>query len=83
LNRYRFPAERRDASHHLEFISDSAAHFGKIDVLVNNAGLERHADFWDVTEADYDIVLNVNLKGVFFITLPLSGMAGSSRAVAR
>jgi glucose 1-dehydrogenase len=50
------------------FISEAAAHLGKIDILVNNAGLERHADFWDVTEADYDIVLNVNLKGVFFIT---------------
>jgi glucose 1-dehydrogenase len=37
-------------------------------VLVNNAGVEKRADFWDVTEADYDLVLNVNLKGVFFVT---------------
>jgi len=51
-----------------KFISDTAAQFGRIDVLVNNAGLERHADFWNVTEADYDAVLNVNLKGLFFIT---------------
>jgi len=51
-----------------KFISDTAAQFGCIDVLVNNAGLERHADFWNVTEADYDAVLNVNLKGLFFIT---------------
>jgi len=42
--------------------------FGKIDILVNNAGLERRADFWEATEEDYDAVLNVNLKGVFFIT---------------
>jgi glucose 1-dehydrogenase len=41
---------------------------GKIDILVNNAGLERRADFWDATEEDYDTVLNVNLKGLFFIT---------------
>jgi len=34
----------------------------------NNAGLERRADFWEATEEDYDAVLNVNLKGVFFIT---------------
>ncbi len=33
-----------------KFITDTAAQFGKIDVLVNNAGLERRADFWDVTE---------------------------------
>jgi glucose 1-dehydrogenase len=50
------------------FISEAVSALGKIDILVNNAGLERHADFWDVTEQDYDAVLNVNLKGLFFIT---------------
>ena len=51
-----------------KFIADTATQFGKIDILVNNAGLERRADFWDATEADFDAVLNVNLKGLFFIT---------------
>jgi glucose 1-dehydrogenase len=41
---------------------------GSCDTLVNNAGIEKGADFWDVTEQDYDAVLNVNLKGTFFIT---------------
>jgi glucose 1-dehydrogenase len=41
---------------------------GRLDVLVNNAGVEKHAPFWEVTEADYDRVLDVNLKGVFFTT---------------
>jgi glucose 1-dehydrogenase len=50
------------------FIADTAAKFGKIDVLINNAGVEKHADFWETTEADYDTVMNVNLKGLFFIT---------------
>jgi glucose 1-dehydrogenase len=50
------------------FIAEAIAALGKIDILVNNAGLERHADFWDATEEDYDAVLNVNLKGLFFIT---------------
>jgi glucose 1-dehydrogenase len=50
------------------FITDTAAKFGKIDVLINNAGVEKHADFWETTEADYDTVMNVNLKGLFFIT---------------
>ena len=43
-----------------------AAH-GRIDVLVNNAGIFRAADFLDVTEADFDTVLRVNLKGSFLV----------------
>ncbi len=50
------------------FINEVAGRFGRIDILVNNAGLERRADFWDVTEQDYDTVLDVNLKGPFFVT---------------
>jgi glucose 1-dehydrogenase len=41
---------------------------GGCDILVNNAGIEKSASFVDVTEADYDAVLNVNLKGAFFLT---------------
>jgi glucose 1-dehydrogenase len=51
-----------------QLIAESIEHFGKLDVLVNNAGIEKHAPFWEVSEADYDAVLNVNLKGVFFAT---------------
>ncbi len=50
------------------FIAEAAQQLGKLDILINNAGLERRADFWDVTEEDYDAVLNVNLKGLFFLT---------------
>ena len=42
--------------------------FGKADILVNNAGVEKGSEFIDVSEADYDMVLNVNLKGPFFTT---------------
>lgn len=41
---------------------------GKVDILVNNAGVEKGSEFVDVTEADYDLVLGVNLKGPFFTT---------------
>jgi len=40
---------------------------GRIDVLVNNAGIFKAADFLDITEADYDAVLRVNLKGSFLV----------------
>ena len=42
--------------------------FGHLDVLVNNAGIEKHAPFWEVSEADFDRVIAVNLKGTFFAT---------------
>jgi glucose 1-dehydrogenase len=50
------------------FVEETARQLGEIDVLINNAGVEKRAEFWEVTEADYDFVLNVNLKGLFFIT---------------
>ena len=43
-----------------------AAH-GRIDVLVNNAGIFKAADFLDVTEADFDAVIRVNVKGSFLV----------------
>jgi len=51
-----------------KLIEKAAEHYGTLDVLVNNAGYEVNADFWDVTEKDYDGVLDVNLKGPFFTT---------------
>lgn len=41
--------------------------FGRVHALVNNAGIFRAADFLDITEADWDAVLNVNLKGAFLV----------------
>ena len=49
-------------------IDDSVRQLGPLDILVNNAGIEKHAPFVEVTEADYDKVLQVNLKGAFFVT---------------
>jgi 2-deoxy-D-gluconate 3-dehydrogenase len=42
--------------------------FGRVDILVNNAGIIRRCDALDFTEADWDAVLDVNLKGVFFLS---------------
>src|SRR2546427_8176747 len=40
--------------------------FGRIDVLVNNAGVTRRAYIMDLTETDWDRIMRVNGKGVFF-----------------
>ena len=41
--------------------------WGSIDVLVSNAGIAHSAEFLDVTEADFDRVIRVNLKGMFLV----------------
>jgi glucose 1-dehydrogenase len=47
---------------------DSAlAALGRVDALVNNAGIFKAADFLDIQEADWDAVIAVNLKGSFLV----------------
>ena len=48
-------------------LAATLAAFGRVDGLVNNAGIFRAADFLDVTEADWDAVIAVNLKGSFLV----------------
>jgi NAD(P)-dependent dehydrogenase (short-subunit alcohol dehydrogenase family) len=48
-------------------VAQVLARFGRIHVLVNNAGIFRAAEFLDITEQDYDAVLRVNLKGSFLV----------------
>ncbi len=42
--------------------------FGRIDILINNAGVSNMNHFWELTEKDWDFNMNVNAKGVFFVT---------------
>jgi 3-oxoacyl-[acyl-carrier protein] reductase len=63
-------ARRCDVSHRAEVEAATGATiaaFGRIDVLINNAGIFRAADFLDITEEDWDAVLGVNLKGAFLV----------------
>ena len=43
-------------------------HFGKLDILVNNAGIARSAPVQDISEADWDMVMAVHIKGTFLCT---------------
>ena len=47
-------------------VSEAIDKLGGLDILVNNAGVEKRVPFVDVTEEQYDFVLDVNLKGSFF-----------------
>lgn len=49
-------------------ITQAIQTYGRLDILVNNAGVEKNHNFWEVTEADFDLVMDTNLKGVFFGT---------------
>ncbi|MBP2290687.1 2-dehydro-3-deoxy-D-gluconate 5-dehydrogenase KduD [Azospirillum rugosum] len=47
-------------------IEEAVGRYGQLDILVNNAGLIRRADAVDFTEADWDLVMNINIKTLFF-----------------
>lgn len=61
-----FAGDLRDVPRMQAVVAQAHDAFGRLDVLVNNGGLELRADFLDTTEDDYDTVLDVNLKGAFF-----------------
>lgn len=52
----------------LQLIEAAVRHFGRLDIMVNNAGIAPVVDFLDVTEELLDRVLDVNLKGAFYGT---------------
>jgi glucose 1-dehydrogenase len=47
-------------------VAETVAQLGRLDILINNAGVEIKQPFLDVSEESYDLVLAVNLKGAFF-----------------
>jgi len=51
-------------------VSTAMEHFGKVDVLINNAGILRDRTFMKMTEQEWDQVIAVHLKGAFCVTQP-------------
>jgi 2-dehydro-3-deoxy-D-gluconate 5-dehydrogenase len=50
-----------------DVVTQAAGALGRLDILVNNAGIIRRADAIEFTERDWDDVIDVNLKSVFFL----------------
>jgi len=49
-------------------IDATVAHFGRVDILVNNVGGSRNAKIWEMKAADWDFVLRLNLRPTFLCT---------------
>jgi 2-deoxy-D-gluconate 3-dehydrogenase len=60
-------ADLGDASNAGEVVRQATTRGWPVDILVNNAGIIRRSDALEFTEADWDAVLDVNLKSVFFL----------------
>jgi NAD(P)-dependent dehydrogenase (short-subunit alcohol dehydrogenase family) len=61
-------------------MKQAVARFGRVDVLMNNAGVTRKLDFFEVTEADWDWIHAVNSKGAFFCMQAAARQMASQRA---
>lgn len=47
-------------------LASAVDEFGQVDILINNAGIQIHSPFLDVTEEDFDRVISLNMKGYYF-----------------
>ena len=67
-----FPADVSDFNRAQEIVKDVHDHFGRIDVLVNNAGTTLDKFLLRTSESDWDTIININLKSVFNYSKPVS-----------
>jgi len=61
-------ADVRESSGQKRLISAANKHFGRLDILINNAGIEFRESFLTTTVEQWDLTLGVNLKGVYFLS---------------
>ncbi|MCM1064491.1 MAG: 2-dehydro-3-deoxy-D-gluconate 5-dehydrogenase KduD [Eubacterium sp.] len=60
-------ADLSDTSVIPQIVEEAEKAFGRVDILVNNAGIIKRCDAVDVTEEDWDAVIDINEKMVFFL----------------
>ena len=57
-----------------QIVDETVKELGGINILFNNAGIIRRAPFTDFTEKDWDDVMNVNIRGLFFLSQAVAGI---------
>jgi len=61
-----FPADLRQRAEVLAMVERARSECGRLDTLINNAAVSSFKPMWDLTDCDWDAVLDVNVKGLFF-----------------
>jgi glucose 1-dehydrogenase len=61
-------ADIQELSEHERLVSSALEHFGSLNILVNNAGIEIHESFLRASVETWDLTLGVNLKGPYFLS---------------
>lgn len=56
-------AKRADVD---QLVATAAKEFGRLDIMVNNAGVARNRDLLEISEEEFDEIIGINLKGAFF-----------------
>lgn len=80
---YALKADLGVASERQALIDRAVKEFGALDILVNNAGIIRRADALEFTEQDWDEVLDLNLKAVFFLAQDFAKHALARQATGK
>ena len=62
------PVDMSKSEDIVRLVQETLDRFGRVDILVNNAGILSNTHFSEVTEAEWDRVMDINLKGVMFAT---------------
>ncbi len=79
-----FPGDMSDEKTIAEFVEATIAEFGRLDILINNAGVGIFGPIAELSTEDWDTMFNLNMRGVFLMTrtcLPHLRAAGESVVV--
>jgi len=62
------PADLSINSEASRVVNETVSHFGKVDILLNAAGTQVRKPIFEMTEQDYDYLMSVNLKSIYFLS---------------